>query len=651
MEPDDFEEDQHFDEIEEEQYEFNDDIIPYEPTEEDMTNFDKRCCRLRRNDNNDDDLDDDDLSVYDDCCAFQLAWSLMRNTSLGKFDITLFRRVTEVGARALARSLEQSGVPNLGIDYHLEDELGRAELLENEFNVIWFVLESAIRTVTELHIQFEFCDDEAMRLGNAMLPETCSLKNLSIIHLNVEEQGAYALLQGIQNSKIEYLQLESVPLPSCRTLLSNGILNHQNFKQLCVSCKYVSDDNFRRRNWNMFGELPIDQVSPNHDWQVPNLESLTLNCSLSDRDVQSVVLALRRNAILEVLDLCNNNITDAGVTILVKSLVEWVRLQTLDLSNNNIGAVGLKLLLDNSSTHCSLSQLHLSGNPKIGQQGLCNVFTEDVGEMVSLNLSVLILCRCGLKDLDVTILANRLHHNGSVKRLLLSNNNIGDAGVQSLAEAFNNGLVLRDLNLSHNDISAEGVQSLVNATCRQSCLKDLNVENCKHISFESLIKIAKELRTSKLSALTVCVTSVEFADSDSREASAQRNHRVVASKALANAVRSNMQLQKLNFAAINILESAKLEIDFFLVRARHVRQLLRFDKCGVPAGLWCHVLAKYGNTKSLLFYILGEQPSLIPAFESFVGEKHGRCESMATGEPPQKRGAFLSWMFGLTRES
>jgi hypothetical protein len=283
--------------------------------------------------------------------------------------------------------------------------------------------------------------------------------------------------------------------------------------------------------------------------------------------------------------------------------------------------------------------LDLSWNKDIGRQGFQSIAQGMIdGFQRPSRLLELTLRGCGLNDTDMDVLAKGLHQNHNVKKLVLDANNIGDHGVASLVEGLSNGFLLEELHLVFNEnIGAAGVRKLVKVTSTHHSLTALHLDRCGRIGSSDLILIAKEIKNSKLSLLEV---SVKW-----------RNRRgemyEKASNALVGAVRCNMHLEKLSLDAIDISWRAKEAINFFLDGARDLRQLLKLDN-EPPSGLWCHVMAKYGNNHSLLFYLLGEKPLLIPALERKTAKKRERRQSTATDASPRKRppSSFVSWLFG-----
>ena len=66
-----------------------------------------------------------------------------------------------------------------------------------------------------------------------------------------------------------------------------------------------------------------------------------------------------------------------------------------------------------------------------------------------------------ISDAAAVALAQALHHNSILERLILSKNNISDAGAVALAQALHHNFALKELDLSGNDIGQEGTHRLV----------------------------------------------------------------------------------------------------------------------------------------------------------------------------------------------
>jgi hypothetical protein len=63
-------------------------------------------------------------------------------------------------------------------------------------------------------------------------------------------------------------------------------------------------------------------------------------------DIRKLAEALETYSSVSILDLCGNNIDDAGVASLMRSFEKCTKLISLDLSNNPIREVGIRMLVE-----------------------------------------------------------------------------------------------------------------------------------------------------------------------------------------------------------------------------------------------------------------------------------------------------------------
>ena len=98
-----------------------------------------------------------------------------------------------------------------------------------------------------------------------------------------------------------------------------------------------------------------------------------------------------------------------------------------------------------------------------------------------------------ISDVGAEALAQALHHNSTLKELVLSNNNISDAGAVALAQALHHNSTLKELYLSNNNISDAGAVALTQALHHNSTLKRLNLSGNDAIGKEGIHQLIQSL--------------------------------------------------------------------------------------------------------------------------------------------------------------
>ena len=208
-----------------------------------------------------------------------------------------------------------------------------------------------------------------------------------------------------------------------------------------------------------------------------------INC---DNDAEGLVqLQDHYPDIVNVSKLGNSTIkgiSDVGAKALAQAL-KSIDMITLNLSGNynaNIGvdgAVALAVALHHNST---LKRLLLSGN--------------------------------SISDDGAVALAKALHHNSTLKRLDLDKNSISDDGTVALAEALHHNSTLKRLRLSNNSISDDGAVALAQALCHNSTLKVLRLSGNNNIGKKGTHQLIESLAVNKsISYLHLPSTCREYA--------------------------------------------------------------------------------------------------------------------------------------------
>ncbi len=149
----------------------------------------------------------------------------------------------------------------------------------------------------------------------------------------------------------------------------------------------------------------------------------------------------------------------------------------LFLSSNQISSEGVSTLVNVLRNIPTLEELYLDCNrvSDLGVQLLAQGISHD-----NTNLKVLYLGSNGITQEGAYHLAEMLKTNQTLRRLNLSENNIGDQGVQLLANALNrHNRTLIHLDLNSNKLESDStVDSLINMLNYNRSLEQLRVCNC-----------------------------------------------------------------------------------------------------------------------------------------------------------------------------
>ncbi|KAJ9083693.1 hypothetical protein DSO57_1032176 [Entomophthora muscae] len=263
--------------------------------------------------------------------------------------------------------------------------------------------------------------------------------------------------------------------------------------------------------------------------RAPSLERVTITrCSLRDKDLGSILMAVAQNPNITTLVLDQNSFSGAGCEALARNtgklralslsghffgpdsaqyiselLRSNIELQELDLSRNQLRANGMHNLSPAFLFNHTLLSINLSGN-EISPEGcvrLCQGLEDNRG-LQHLNLAFNhvgdqgVEAICKLLKVNRTILflqldMNRLSpesgrllgamlkKNSALKSLSLDSNLLLGVGAAAIAAALPYNEYLENLSLSDNEIGNEGVQAFAFGLPNNTVLQRLVLKNAR----------------------------------------------------------------------------------------------------------------------------------------------------------------------------
>ena len=216
------------------------------------------------------------------------------------------------------------------------------------------------------------------------------------------------------------------------------------------------------------------------------VESLDLvHNYLTDATVQTLSNALLHNTTLKSLSLgSNKKCTNSGVITLITNAgwfnlftsLRGIMLEKLDISYNDIGDIGITVIAESLENNSSLRELDLSYNLicEDGVSALATALRNPNSALKNLYIQF-----NSIRDIGVIALSSVLRHpNSKLEKLDISYNSIGDIGINALANALENNSTIKELDLSHNSIGDIGVIALSSVLRHpNSKLEKLDIEN------------------------------------------------------------------------------------------------------------------------------------------------------------------------------
>lgn len=232
------------------------------------------------------------------------------------------------------------------------------------------------------------------------------------------------------------------------------------------------------------------------------LDTLKLSSNnIGDEGAIAISKFLLRNRTITCLDMGFNSIGDQGVAALSESLTVNNSLQTLYLSGNKISVTGFENLAKALASNTSLRFVYLTGNDAkaAGAEALASAITS------SFSLETLDLGRNEIGPDGMASLTRSLKRCGPecrLKKLNISNNNLGDLGVIALGDAMSSYRNIVHLDVSFNNISQSGAVSLMAALRGYKALRSLFLDN-NLIGDRGAKALAQSLSSMNISSLNI----------------------------------------------------------------------------------------------------------------------------------------------------
>ena len=190
-----------------------------------------------------------------------------------------------------------------------------------------------------------------------------------------------------------------------------------------------------------------------------------LQGKVDDSTMSSLGQYLATNPDLDLLDISQCNITDAGATALGTSgLAHNTVLKYLRLSWNRIqlsGVVSVLKAVTSSQSH--VSALGLENNPVFPDIQPSHADCRLLCQLLSTfhRLRFLSFSQTGMSDEVGTSILQSLHHHTRIEWMDMANNEIGDATVHALVDMMRKNTSLRLISLEHCKITDDSIQAML----------------------------------------------------------------------------------------------------------------------------------------------------------------------------------------------
>jgi Ran GTPase-activating protein (RanGAP) involved in mRNA processing and transport len=272
---------------------------------------------------------------------------------------------------------------------------------------------------------------------------------------------------------------------------------------------------------------------------------------------------LAENPFISEINLCGNNLRDAGVKCIAQDLNN---LKVIDLGMNGIGDDGMMWISEALTRNSSLCKLVLLGN-QIGDRGAWSL-----GEALKVNkcLEEIVLERNSIGDEGARWIGDALIGNRHLRVINLKLNNIGWEGARWISKSLELNSSLTCVNLNDNHIGIEGAKCFGQALLFNKAMREFYIggNQIRHEGAEWICKALMEL--SLLEVVDLSNNSIKYEGA----------------QFISKALESNNSLKAINLSRNEFeAESARL-ISASLYKSSLQKLDLKLNSIGVEGVIW-----------------------------------------------------------------
>jgi Ran GTPase-activating protein (RanGAP) involved in mRNA processing and transport len=593
-----------------------------------------------------------------DSCRLEIAEALAQNTIVRRIGLEI-QHYSQLSADAMAKYLAQSKRLlyvhlSLGLIYGMER-------FHQQFFSTFIEAIGQSTSVTHLNVRelgFETASSESLE---NLLTRTTTLRLLKVDLKRkgpLEEAATAAIASGFsKNTTLREIALthwqETTFTPVLTALRDHPVLQKlhvEGFSSLAGITALL------RGKQSQLKELTMLEFNGSIGEAVVGFESFMLEMGrnttilnmiiakvpLSRDNIQQLKGMLRRNTVLQDLDIHGDSLGSAGFVEITSALYRNTSIRGLDVSANglddlaatnalrellrrnktitrlcmNDNAFGcnvpaVRCIADGFRANTTLQVLNLS-SCELGDQGL-SILVEGLGQkklgLVNLNLSANRITCTGLRAL----VDNATAALSTVTHLDLSGNYLFDEEAIFLAETLRLQTLpsLKHLRLYNCIISDDGLVALMSALEETETLETVNLKK-NPFSFQGYLALASSLPN------ITGLRQIDFALTTSDPS---------VMSAMLEGFRKNTSLHEVNIAGWAYGEWLQ-ELSFFLYRNKFSRLLQDSDTDDRESlGLWSRALGSVATRPDVLFHVLTSKAGLIRATPGEDSKKRKRDDS------------------------
>ena len=308
------------------------------------------------------------------------------------------------------------------------------------------------------------------------------------------------LKSALSNPHLTALDLSSQTTKPLCTLV-DALTKNMHICHMELSNNYISTDGITK----LAKLFETQAARPNAGLTITRLGLGHNNLRIMDARTLSKIIRCG----LETLDVSSNYLCNVGLNIL-SGAIRTAALRHLNINANRIDHRSMDNFATTLKRNALLETLQLDHN-QIGSKGavaLASVLWRP--EAVMPSLKWLSVQNCSISDEGAKAFAQALQHNSVITRISLGRNQIGPEGATALALMFQNNSKIKEIELSGNSIGDVGIGKLMLALCvnTQVLICHLEMTNLTNDGVASITKMLEH--NSSVSALKLSQNHIGF---------------------------------------------------------------------------------------------------------------------------------------------
>ncbi|KAM9973799.1 hypothetical protein ACTFIW_010932 [Dictyostelium discoideum] len=318
------------------------------------------------------------------------------------------------------------------------------------------------KSLKSLNLSRNLIDNQAVEYIAFGLSLNRSILNIDLSCNRIGDQGAKLLSKSIaynENTMINTLNLSSNCIEdSGASSFSDIIINNKTLTQLDLSINWINSNGIIQLS-KSFEVLSSSSSSSSSNCVSP-ITSIDFSCNTICHRGAKYIGSFLKNSNIKYLNLFSNNLEALGAIKLAKSfslINDNINLTQLDLSSNSLGNYGVSVLANQLIKNKTIKSISLSQSliTSIESSNIQSTTNPSSPTTDDKNISIVV------SD-GVLSLVKLIKENNVIEFIDLSYNSIGAIGAKEISFALKSNKTITNLDLSCNSIGDIGATSIAN---------------------------------------------------------------------------------------------------------------------------------------------------------------------------------------------